>query len=444
MFRLRKLHRAVFCEEKPLSLDQMWDFMRVQLPEDGQEETFNAARPKLRQCGLDEVEKAKCMRTLAINILAVSLVGQGESRVDDAKKATAFLLTKCTQLLDLVEPSRDPPVLSDVMTQAVREIQSAVRALEALLMPLPSQDAVAALNSLSQARKGAKFILRQAISQNPHYVKLEQELRRCDVASLTLAPRVEELTTLLAVNDVDPSLVMECVDGLPTWQASLRPGATQKMEAALLARLQDWSDSSKAEHVSQCCMKLLTHVRDAKLVAKVADVQKTAAAKISNDAWEIKKNNISQALDDFLAATTGDGKPTDAQWTACLDHLKDPLSSFLSDEDNKRKVAHTAVAIEKHMVGLVRRKPQLAELVAELVPKLGSEVACSVLLSCNSTLACLRVLAQAERSTKFFQAREVKVVQVIKSVKACCRLYLSPKQSREQPPKLYKPPDFML
>ena len=344
--------------------------MRVQFPSDLEGMSFDAVAPKLRNSSMDDVERAKCMRTLAVNILAVSLVGQGEERLEDLKKVTEIFLKHCEELLD--QASHDRLHLSDVMVHSIKEIQTNLLALTALTSSLPSAAAVDALNSICQAKKGSKFILKQAISQNPFHKKLEQELRRCDVASVTLAPRLAELSTMLAAEAVDPTIVNESVLGLPTWQASLRPGATETLEKALLAVLDRWASTNKAESVSQWCLTMLTHIRDSQMSAKLSEVQQRALTEIASQALQVRRGQVTQAVDSFLGAAA-QGALTDVEWKACVDELQAPLESLGCEMEIRKKISEALVNIEKHLPQLVHSNAHLAETVAELIPKLGEE-----------------------------------------------------------------------
>ena len=159
----------------------------------GQEGVFNPLQPTLATCSLPDKEKAKLFLRVSVSNLLIPLVVS--ERLTD-------LQALCTKITETFAEFKSES-LTPVFIGAISELQDCIQCLQALLNPL-HQGAVTALDSVTTGTGGVKLLLKNAIHASQKFQFMEQKLRKCEAATVSMGPQVKELTELLQACALGP------------------------------------------------------------------------------------------------------------------------------------------------------------------------------------------------------------------------------------------------
>ena len=227
--------------------------------EEGQfrSDSFDPFQPKLASCTFAEHERAKCFLKVCVQEVLVPLVARGEPAIPDVVAVTAQLLELQGQMQ--AHLTQRGPVLS----AALQDVGDCCRALVTIL---GSQELyVKELNAITEAKLGAKHVLRQAILQTPYYRQQLQVFRQCEVAESTMSPKLQACLASLQ-KEVEQkkgtvSSLSAALSDLPLWRKSLRAGSTKKLEGALAEHAEHLLASvSDIEGLEALCRLFSSHL----------------------------------------------------------------------------------------------------------------------------------------------------------------------------------------
>ena len=187
---------------------------------------FDAMKPTLGALQGSPAQKAKIFTRVALTDPLLPWVARGAACVDKVKAWCTGLKGKVEEML--------PDIECDIMQAAGKEVLEMIGCLDTILdISSYSEESVAMVSSVMEAKHGPKFLLRGAILQNPFYKEAEKQCRSCHVAARSLAPEIQRHIEVLAgavsVEDIKAILQL-----LPSWRDSLRAGFTLEVEQKLL------------------------------------------------------------------------------------------------------------------------------------------------------------------------------------------------------------------
>ena len=197
-------------------------------------EAFNPLEPVLARTSLPAVEKAKCFLEAVVSFSLVPLCGQGGARAAEVEEFVVAVETLCAEIRN---DESKVAGMDAVLLSCLATAQCASAAVGALLNPR-SLNATAKLKEVWSARDGCLYVLKQVLTQNPHYRKLESSVRATEVAALSMLPQIQEMEQKLK-SGANEATCQEVLTLLPRYNSALRPGATTSMQKSLLAALQE-------------------------------------------------------------------------------------------------------------------------------------------------------------------------------------------------------------
>ena len=144
--------------------------------------SFSPLKKPLRDTTISGVEQAKLLQTLIVNMCLVPFISA--NRLEDAQA----LATSLQSSLKIAEESQ---TWAAVVNGACTEVLTCATAVVALMDPW-AVDAVAKVDAVSAATRGSCLLMNKAITQNAELMKRQKNLRECDVAALSLGPKLQQ------------------------------------------------------------------------------------------------------------------------------------------------------------------------------------------------------------------------------------------------------------
>ena len=169
----------------------------------------------MSSCEVDDNDRASIFVHLAINLVLVPLVRQGEKKSDIVKGLSTALLQQLALHLDHPNP---------VMQAAVQDVRDACLYLLALVQPASrNPKSYLAMDRIAKSSTGCKLLMKNAVSQSRFYADAELQSRRFEQCEKTFLPRMQELEAEL--RGKSQQAITSALEELPRWQDGLPQGA---------------------------------------------------------------------------------------------------------------------------------------------------------------------------------------------------------------------------
>ena len=174
---------------------------------------FDWKRPRLQDIQAQASEKAQIIALLLVNNVLVPLVTQGKERADVLK----LLCEKLPKSLEV------PNNTNHLLQATIADLQAMAQFLLILLSPCQGEIDIKVLDNIMTSKRGNKALLRQAVMQTAMYKTAEIAVRKMDLSSRTMGPRLRECLETLRCDPSWASL-RDCLNELPKWQDNLPTG----------------------------------------------------------------------------------------------------------------------------------------------------------------------------------------------------------------------------
>ena len=211
---------------------------------------FKLLSPRVVDSCLTSADRGKaCVRSVVLDSI-VPWLAKGESSVGKVD-------VLCTEWQAHLEAVRSKGQMKDLVLAELLEALSAItKGLLGLLRsddPAPYTEAVHQI--IDSRGSGARFILKNAIVQNPWWKKLQGAFLTAASAAVSVTPEMNSLTEKLKEQEhqLSSSELEEAVKKALLWRDVLRAGATSSLEKALLLRLQE--EASKAKNAGETLLQ---------------------------------------------------------------------------------------------------------------------------------------------------------------------------------------------
>ena len=181
---------------KTLAAEDVNDFVDAVCPYGEDDEAIDVYSPKLRCIGLTKVDASALLLQTVVHEKLTPMVCQGEA-------SAAHVLQLCQALMRMAEPARRPASLSAILGAALDEVWD----VAAYFVALQSDGVgvagttVETLNTIKNGRKGAKALIRTAVSQTQYWKDLDSRYRSSEVKAATLTPQLQALRSRLQQDD---------------------------------------------------------------------------------------------------------------------------------------------------------------------------------------------------------------------------------------------------
>ena len=164
---------------------------------------------------LSEVEMAKLMQRITVHETVVPLLHKGQARSKE--------LLRIAEAMILASDACKGKVAGQgvIMSASVEEVMDCMTFIQ-MLVDETAPDTGDALERVLSAKRGLRFLVKNAIMQQPFYRAAETELRQARVSAKTLLP--EKVAAEAKVPEMELQSLMATCGRLPAWLDGLRRG----------------------------------------------------------------------------------------------------------------------------------------------------------------------------------------------------------------------------
>ena len=223
----------VHCKE--MDWNDLDVFISAVKPFDLALDALDVTNPKLCNIKLDDFERSETFLMLVIQERLIPLVSQGQ-------KSAELVRRLCIALLDLTE--KLPSDLGIMMTACLEETREVASYFLALQSPEfgVRNTCVETLDCIRAGTKGAKALVKTAISMQAYWKDLDKKYRSTAVKALALQGEVQEVVGKLQKGELVD--IRAAIDILPAWREAMRSVVVAPVEEALEQALK-----SQVEHI---------------------------------------------------------------------------------------------------------------------------------------------------------------------------------------------------